>query len=85
MVAGIGWNRLSEFWLTSSHTLNTLRGATFSSAELTSQSEKVSGGAVQIGNAITEKMVMDVLLTARDRGPTTETGGRRCGRSALIP
>src|SRR6185436_6700871 len=26
------------------------------------------GGAVQIGNAITEKMVMDVLLTARDRG-----------------
>lgn len=45
-----------------------IHGATFSSAELTDQSEKVSGGAVQIGNAITEKMVMDVLLTARDRG-----------------
>jgi len=45
-----------------------IHGATFSSAELTSQSEKVSGGAVQIGNAITEKMVMDVLLAARDRG-----------------
>ncbi len=45
-----------------------IHGATFSSAELNSQSETVSGGAVQIGNAITEKMVLDVLLTARDRG-----------------
>jgi phosphoribosylformylglycinamidine synthase len=45
-----------------------IHGATFSSAELTSQSETVSGGAVQIGNAITEKMVLDVLLVARDRG-----------------
>ena len=46
-----------------------IHGATFSSAELTSESESVSGGAVQIGNAITEKMVLDVLLAARDRGP----------------
>jgi phosphoribosylformylglycinamidine (FGAM) synthase-like enzyme len=45
-----------------------IHGATFSSAELTSQSETLSGGAVQIGNAITEKMVLDVLLAARDRG-----------------
>jgi phosphoribosylformylglycinamidine synthase II len=45
-----------------------IHGATFSSAELTSQSETISGGAVQIGNAITEKMVLDVLLEARDRG-----------------
>ena len=45
-----------------------IHGATFSSAELTSQSESLSGGAVQIGNAITEKMVLDVLLQARDRG-----------------
>jgi len=45
-----------------------IHGATFSSVELTSQSEKVSGGAVQIGNAITEKMVLDVLLQARDEG-----------------
>src|SRR5881227_3381121 len=45
-----------------------IHGATFSSAELTHESEKVSGGAVQIGNAITEKMVLDVLLTARDEG-----------------
>ena len=45
-----------------------IHGATFSSAELTSESEALSGGAVQIGNAITEKMVLDVLLEARDRG-----------------
>ncbi len=45
-----------------------IHGATFSSAELTSESESLSGGAVQIGNAITEKMVLDVLLKARDRG-----------------
>jgi phosphoribosylformylglycinamidine synthase len=45
-----------------------IHGATFSSAELTSESEEVSGGSVQIGNAITEKMVLDVLLQARDRG-----------------
>ena len=43
-----------------------IHGATFSSAELTSESESLSGGAVQIGNAITEKMVLDVLLQARD-------------------
>jgi phosphoribosylformylglycinamidine synthase len=45
-----------------------IHGATFSSAELNSHSETISGGAVQIGNAITEKMVLDVLLVARDRG-----------------
>jgi phosphoribosylformylglycinamidine synthase len=45
-----------------------IHGATFSSAELTSQSEHISGGAVQIGNAIEEKKVLDVMLVARDRG-----------------
>jgi phosphoribosylformylglycinamidine synthase len=45
-----------------------IHGATFSSAELTSESETLSGGAVQIGNAITEKMLLDVVLQARDRG-----------------
>ena len=45
-----------------------IHGATFSSAELTHESDELSGGAVQIGNAITEKMVMDVILEARDRG-----------------
>ncbi|MGP0064743.1 MAG: phosphoribosylformylglycinamidine synthase subunit PurL [Isosphaeraceae bacterium] len=45
-----------------------IHGATFSSAELTADSESISGGAVQIGNAITEKMVLDVIVQARDRG-----------------
>ena len=45
-----------------------IHGATFSSAELTTESESISGGAVQIGNAITEKMLLDVVLAARDRG-----------------
>jgi len=45
-----------------------IHGATFSSAELTGESESLSGGAVQIGNAITEKMVLDVILQARDQG-----------------
>jgi len=45
-----------------------IHGATFSSAGLTAESEKVSGGAVQIGNAIAEKKMLDVLLQARDRG-----------------
>ncbi len=44
-----------------------IHGATFSSAELTHESEELSGGAVQIGNAITEKMLLDVILEARDR------------------
>ena len=44
-----------------------IHGATFSSAELTEESEHISGGAVQIGNPVTEKMVLDVLLEARDR------------------
>jgi phosphoribosylformylglycinamidine synthase len=45
-----------------------IHGATFSSIELSSESEELSSGAVQIGNAITEKMVLDVVLQARDRG-----------------
>jgi phosphoribosylformylglycinamidine synthase len=45
-----------------------IHGATFSSAELTEKSEQLSGGAVQIGNAITEKKLLDVILQARDQG-----------------
>lgn len=44
-----------------------IHGATFSSGELTHESETVSGGAVQIGNPITEKKLTDTLLKARDR------------------
>ncbi|TBR15660.1 phosphoribosylformylglycinamidine synthase subunit PurL [bacterium] len=43
-----------------------IHGATFSSGELTHQSEKISGGAVQIGNPIQEKKIVDTLLAARD-------------------
>jgi phosphoribosylformylglycinamidine synthase len=45
-----------------------IHGATFSSVQLTEESETVSGGAVQIGNAIAEKKMLDVLLQARDEG-----------------
>jgi phosphoribosylformylglycinamidine synthase len=45
-----------------------IHGATFSSVELTHESETISGGSVQIGNAVVEKMVMDVVLAARERG-----------------
>jgi phosphoribosylformylglycinamidine synthase len=45
-----------------------IHGATFSSIELHEKSESVSSGAVQIGNAIVEKRVLDTLLQARDLG-----------------
>jgi phosphoribosylformylglycinamidine synthase II len=44
-----------------------IHGATFSSGELTAESEVVSSGAVQIGNPITEKKMVDTLMQARDR------------------
>jgi len=43
-----------------------IHGATFSSGELTENSEAVSSGAVQIGDPIQEKKVADALLKARD-------------------
>jgi phosphoribosylformylglycinamidine synthase subunit PurSL len=45
-----------------------IHGATFSSGELTHEHETEFSHAVQIGNAITEKKVLDCLLQARDRG-----------------
>jgi len=45
-----------------------IHGATFSSAELTDTHADEFSHAVQIGNAITEKKVTDVILAARDRG-----------------
>ena len=44
-----------------------IHGATFSSGELTTESETISGSAVQIGNPITEKKLTDTLLKARDK------------------
>ncbi|MDD5449129.1 MAG: phosphoribosylformylglycinamidine synthase subunit PurL [Candidatus Omnitrophica bacterium] len=55
-----------------------IHGATFSSGELTAESETRSGSAVQIGNPITEKKVTDTLLKARDRNlfdAITDCGG----------
>ncbi len=45
-----------------------IHGATFSSAELTTESETISSTAVQIGNPITEKKMVDTLMKARDLG-----------------
>ncbi|MFQ5653579.1 MAG: AIR synthase-related protein [Planctomycetota bacterium] len=45
-----------------------IHGATFSSRELTEDSEHLSAGAVQIGNPIEEKKLQDALLRARDEG-----------------
>jgi phosphoribosylformylglycinamidine synthase II len=55
-----------------------IHGATFSSGELTAESEKISSSAVQIGNPITEKKITDTLLKARDRNlykAITDCGG----------
>ena len=45
-----------------------IHGATFSSGQMTHEHETIFSHAVQIGNAITEKKMLDVLLTARDAG-----------------
>jgi phosphoribosylformylglycinamidine synthase II len=44
-----------------------IHGATFSSGELTHESQELSGSAVQIGNPITEKKMTDTILQARDK------------------
>jgi phosphoribosylformylglycinamidine synthase II len=44
-----------------------IHGATFSSAELTDKHADEFSHAVQIGNAITEKKVLDAILAMRDR------------------
>jgi phosphoribosylformylglycinamidine synthase II len=44
-----------------------IHGATFSSEALHEESETVDAAAVQIGDPITEKKVLDVMLLARDR------------------
>ena len=45
-----------------------IHGVTFASVELEDSSEETSSGAVQIGNPIKEKVVLDGLLKARDAG-----------------
>ena len=45
-----------------------IHGATFSSGQMTHEHETIFSHAVQIGNPITEKKVLDVLLQANDAG-----------------
>ena len=45
-----------------------IHGATFSSEALHEESDTVDATAVQIGDPITEKKVLDVQMIARDRG-----------------
>jgi phosphoribosylformylglycinamidine synthase II len=75
-----------------------IHGATFSSVELTEESEVVSSGAVQIGNPIEEKKVLDAVLETRDArlytaitdcgagGTSSAVGemGEHCGARAYI-
>ena len=45
-----------------------IHGATFSSAEMTADTIEVNSQAVQIGNAVEEKRLLDAILVCRDRG-----------------
>ncbi|MBI5765578.1 MAG: phosphoribosylformylglycinamidine synthase subunit PurS [Planctomycetes bacterium] len=58
-----------------------IHGATFSSAELTDTHEDEFAHAVQIGNAIEEKKVLDVVMQARDW--VTPDGKRMCLFSSI--
>jgi phosphoribosylformylglycinamidine synthase II len=58
-----------------------IHGATFSSAELTDTHADEFSHAVQIGNAITEKKVADVILQARDMNLFTSITD--CGAGGL--
>lgn len=58
-----------------------IHGATFSSAELTDTHADEFSHAVQIGNAITEKKMADVILQARDRNLFTAVTD--CGAGGL--
>ncbi len=55
-----------------------IHGVTFASVELHEESERISAGAVQIGNPIEEKKLLDAQLRARDLGlydAVTDCGG----------
>ncbi|MCD6365588.1 MAG: phosphoribosylformylglycinamidine synthase subunit PurL, partial [Planctomycetes bacterium] len=58
-----------------------IHGATFSSGELTHEHESEFSHAVQIGNAITEKKMLDTLIQARDEGLYTAITD--CGAGGL--
>lgn len=58
-----------------------LRGATFSSMTMDAQTGEVSGASVQIGDPITEKGLIDVIVRARDLGLYTDITD--CGAGGL--
>jgi len=58
-----------------------LRGATFSSMEMTHETSEIAGIAVQIGHPIHEKQVLEAILTARDEGLYTAITD--CGAGGL--
>ncbi len=61
-----------------------IHGATFSSAELTDTHADEFSHAVQIGNAITEKQVLDAMLAARDHASgCLYTAVTDCGAGGL--
>ncbi|MCA9242403.1 MAG: phosphoribosylformylglycinamidine synthase subunit PurS [Phycisphaerales bacterium] len=61
-----------------------IHGATFSSAELTDTHADEFSHAVQIGNAITEKRVLDAILAARDaEGGCLFSAVTDCGAGGL--
>ncbi|MBI5353162.1 MAG: phosphoribosylformylglycinamidine synthase subunit PurL [Chloroflexi bacterium] len=58
-----------------------LRGATFSSMTMDAQTGEVAGASVQIGDPITEKGLIDVIVRARDMGLYTDITD--CGAGGL--
>jgi len=58
-----------------------IHGATFSSGELTHEHETKFSHAVQIGNAITEKKMLETIIQARDEGLYTAITD--CGAGGL--
>jgi phosphoribosylformylglycinamidine synthase len=63
-----------------------IHGATFSSAELTDSHEDEFAHAVQIGNPIEEKKVLDIILQAREfpRSRLTDGGSKRAEATVCL-
>jgi phosphoribosylformylglycinamidine synthase len=60
-----------------------MHGVTFASLELSTESEKTSSGAVQIGNPIVEKKVLDGLLRAHIHNKPLYSAVTDCGGGGL--
>ena len=62
-----------------------IHGATFSSGELTHAHETEFSHAVQIGNAITEKKMLDTIVQARDAGLCTRASPTAAPAGSAAP